>query len=267
MRSPLGTASRWAGLAAAAVLTLAGAGTASVVTVRHRDGSHAPNVAVVCVRGASGTGLTDEQGRVSLPEGCLEVECMRGGLVTGRTRIVERAATCTVVEAAVIRGEIVGATSGARYRVQAVSSVTRRAVQGAIVDSSSPVGPRRFSIEVPEGSYDLRVFRWDDYWACTSGLGSVTAGGKEVVAAWREPAEIRGIVLDAEGRPFGRVLLHVVYDETEPAPRTLCEIDRDALDVISERDGRFRALVDPERPYRIVADDAWQPASVRLDAE
>jgi hypothetical protein len=46
-----------------------------------------------------------------------------------------------------------------------------------------------------------------------------------------------------------------------------CEKDINALDVISERDGRFVALVDPERPYRIVADDAWQPATVQLDAE
>jgi hypothetical protein len=44
-------------------------------------------------------------------------------------------------------------------------------------------------------------------------------------------------------------------------------MDVDALDVISERDGRFVARVDPERSYRIVADDAWQPATVHLDAE
>ena len=255
-------------MSAAVVPTLAVPGTGPVVTVLHSDGSFAPNVAVVCMQGASGTGLTDEQGRVALPEGCLEVECMRGGLVTGRATIMNGAATCTVAEAAVIRGQIRGLTGGERwYSVQAVSSDARSVARSATADSTSP----RFRLEVPAGSYELRIFRWGDWWSCSGALGSLTAGEKEVVADWREPAEVRGIVLDPAGRPFGRVLLRVVYEDggeaPEPAGRTLCELDRNALDVISERDGRFVALVDPERAYRIVADEAWQPATVRLDAD
>lgn len=272
VRCPLSKPSRSTRLAvAAAALTLsvAVAGTGPVVTVLHADGRLLPGVAVVCVRGGSGTGLTDEQGRVTLSEGCLEVECMHGGLVTGRARIVDGAATCTVAEAVVILGEIRGAMRGELYVVQAVSSERRPAPQGVPVDSGPTPGPRRFRVEVPAGSYGLRVFRWDDYWSCSADLGSLAAGEREVVVEWREPTEVRGIVLDSAGHPFGRVLLHLVYEsgDMKQPDKMRCEKDINALDVISERDGRFVALVDPERPYRIVADDAWQPATVQLDAE
>jgi hypothetical protein len=259
-----------AGLAAAAA-TVSVANADSVITAIGPFGQPVPNVAVICVSGGTESGLTDEQGHFALPEGCVEVECMRGGLLTARARVVEGAATCTLAEALSIRGEIRG-TKGEnwhRFRAMIVSTETQRIVQAASAISRSSAEPLLFSIDAPAGPYELRIVRYDKFWSCYADLGALSAGVEAVIADWREPTEVRGTVLDAEGRPFGGVLLRLVYESkgTGTLGQMRCELDDDALDVISERDGRFRALVDPTRRYRIVADDAWQPATVRLDEE
>ena len=88
-----------------------------------------------------------------------------------------------------------------------------------------------------------------------------------MVLDWREPATVHGTVLDPDGRPFGKVLLHVVYDDGDPtlASETRCEEDRLALDPVTDPEGRFAVRVDPARPYRIVVDPAWEPARVRIE--
>lgn len=254
----------FASLLSAATCVLSLAGTGPVIRVLSPDGRPLPDVGVVCVRGATGAGLTDEQGRFVLAPGCVEAECMRGGLLSGHVRIAGAEATCQLAAPVVVRGEVVGFDGAQRYHAALLSTDRRRAGQSAALARASADEPLRFRLEVPAGHYSLAVMR-EDMWSCKLELGALTPGEREVTVEWREPREIHGIVLDAEGARFGLVLLRVAYTDERDPGGVRCEMDLQALDVISDKDGRFLALVDPARPFRIVADDAWQPATVRID--
>lgn len=254
----------FASLLSAATCVLSLAGTGPVITVLSPDGRPLPDVGVVCVRGATGAGLSDEQGRFVLAPGCVEAECMRGGLLSGHVRIAGAEATCQLAAPVVVRGEVLGFDGAQRYHVALLSTDTRRAGVSASLAPGSADEPLRFRLEAPAGQYSLVVMR-QDMWGCKIELGVPTPGEREVTVEWREPRVIHGVVLNAEGRPFGRVLLRVAYTDERDTRRVRCELDLQALDVISDKDGGFRALVDPARPFKIMADDAWQPATVRIE--
>ena len=237
--------------------------SAAEIVVLDPEGRPASDVAVVCARGAIGTGLTDERGKSTLPTGCREAECMRGGFVMGRVRIAGDVATCRLVAPLLLHGEARVSGPPEMHSVILRSSGDRGVVQTARLEE-----PSRFRLEpVVPGSYLLEIVRREDLWSCVSELGALPAGEHEIVVSWREPLEITGVALDPEERAFAGVLLRVDYGGQSAGPgSTRCEMDLGALDVVSGKDGRFRAFVDPARAYRIIADDAWRPATIRIDA-
>ena len=249
-------------------LLLLAVASAAEITVLDPDGGPARGVAVSCTRGVAALVLTDERGRCVLPEACVEAECARGGLLSGHARIDGPSATCRLALPLLLRGMVRGLPDAEdRYSVALRIPKTRRVVQSASVERPHGGDPGRFRMDPSlPGSYEVVVLRFRDEWSCATELGQLPAGESEVLAGWRDPVEVKGVVLDPDGKPFARVLLRVDYgDEEAGIHSTRCSMWEQALDVVSDGEGRFRALVDPGRPYRIVVDPAWEPATIRID--
>jgi hypothetical protein len=203
--------------------------------------------------------LTDSGGRVALPEDCREATCMRGGLLPGHVVLRQGTSTCVLADPLILRGWVTPApTEDQRYRVVAREAGRWHAA------GSAPLTDGRFRLDaLRPGTYRLEVTRTDG-WTCSTELGLLeTAGEHETAVAWRDPSPVSGLVRDARGRPFRKVLLQVEYEDGAPG-ETRCALDRDALDVISDAQGGFVARVDPGRKFRIVVHAAWQPATVEL---
>ena len=224
------------------------------------DGAPAPDVAVSCKRGPAALVLTDANGRAALPPTCREATCMRGGLLPGVVALQPGTATCALGYPVILRGAVTLPLSreGVRYRVLA-REAGRWQVAG-----SAPLDDGRFRLDaLRPGTYELEVWRTDG-WTCSKELGPLDTGQHEVEVTWREPAIVTGLVRDARGRPFRKVLLQIEYDEGAPE-ETRCAPDREVLDVVTDGEGRFMARVDPARKYRVVAHTAWQPATIELN--
>ena len=252
----------------AAVIAPLAAALAAVsvgITVIDPEGRPALDVAVRCTRGAVALVLTDAAGKCVLPAACGEAQCMRGGFTPGKVTIRGEGATCQLGAAVVVRGTIeLGGDESLSVSLR--SSQTGHAAASAFVPPLEHGAARSFRIEaVPPGTYDLVASRAADSWTCATGLGPLEAGERDAIAGWREPDEVRGTVLDLEGKPFPKVLLKVEYAPEAGASGTLCETSAHALDVVSDGDGRFSALVDPPRRWSIAVDPAWRPATVRID--
>jgi hypothetical protein len=239
---------------------LAAAGLALELIVLGPDGSPAPDVAVSCTRGPAALVLTDAQGRVRLPADCREATCMRGGLLPG-TVVLPGTSTCALGFPMILRGSVALPSNreGVRFRVIAREAGRRQAGGSASLTD----GGFRLDALRP-GAYLLEVAGTDG-WNCSTELGPLEAGEHEVAVTWREPSVVTGLVRDAKGRPFHKVLLQIEYDQGTP-DGTRCAPDREVLDVVSDARGRFTARVDSARKFLIVADPAWQPATVELDA-
>ncbi|HEX5045172.1 MAG TPA: carboxypeptidase-like regulatory domain-containing protein [Candidatus Polarisedimenticolaceae bacterium] len=240
---------------------LAAAGLLVELIVLGPDGAPAPDVAVSCTRGPAALVLTDAQGRATLPEGCREATCMRGGLLPGVAALQPGPATCALGYPVSLRGAVTLPSNreGVRYQVLAREAGRRQA------GGSASLSDGRFWLDaLRPGTYRLEVRRTDG-WTCSTEPGRLEAGEHEAHVNWRDPTAVTGIVRDARGRPFPKVLLQVVYDEDAAAEGVRCAPDPAALDVVSDAGGRFTARGDGARTFRIVAHPAWQPATVELD--
>lgn len=239
---------------------LASAGLLLDLIVLGPDGSPAPDVAVSCTRGPAALALTDSGGRVALPETCREAVCMRGGLLPGHVVLNPGTSTCRLGFPVILRGAVKTPEprEGERYRAIAWGAGRWQAAGSA----SLADGTFRLDALRP-GTYRLEVVRTDG-WSCAVELGPLEAGEHETAVTWREPEVSSGLVRDALGRPFRKVLLQIEYEDGTTG-ETRCAPDRDALDVVSDAGGRFAARVDPARRFRIVVHPAWQPATVELD--
>ena len=239
---------------------LAAAGVVLELIVLGPDGAPAPDVAVSCTRGPAALVLTDAAGRAALPQTCREATCMRGSLLPGVVALQPGTSTCALGYPVILRGAVTLPSNreGVRYRVIAREGGRWQAA------GSAPLDDGRFRLEALQpGTYRLEVWRTDG-WTCSTELGPLEAGEHEAEVTWREPSFVTGLVRDAKGRPFRKVLLQIEYDGEAPEA-TRCAPDREVLDVVSDAGGRFTARVDPARKFRIVAHPAWQPATVELD--
>lgn len=260
---------RWVAAFSFGFIALCSAGAAVVdVTVLDPEGQPVQNAVLMCVRGADVRGLTDDAGRFAVPDSCTDVECVSGFFVSGHARLSGEFAICQLSAAVVVRGEVAGpgieqtwfsATLRTAKGTRAVAEVT----VGPLPDDRTP----RFRMPpVSPGAYVLEVVREQDMWSCVTDLGALSSGEREVVVSWHEPIRVTGVVLDPEGKPFPKVLLHVEHSgEAAAVGATRCELHMEALDIVSDRDGRFSAPVDLTRTYRIEVDPAWQPAIIRID--
>ncbi len=251
----------------AGLLPLAGA-SAAEITVLGPDGLPLQDVAVTCARGVAAVDLTDEGGRCLLPESCREAECARGGFLSGRTPIDGPSATCRLARPLLLRGEVPALRDAEEpHFVVLRISESHPVLRSAWVERAHQEEAGRFRMEpAPPGPYELVGLRLRDEWSCATELGQLPAGEREVLAGWRDPAEVTGVVVDPEGKPFARVLLRIDYgDEDAAIGSTRCAMWEQALDIVSDRDGRCRARVDPARTPRIVIDPAWAPATIRID--
>lgn len=239
---------------------LAAAVVALELIVLGPDGAPAPDVAVSCTRGPAALVLTDAEGRATLPPTCREATCMRGSLLPGVVALQPGTSRCALGYPMILRGTVTlpSDREGVRYRV-----IAREAGRGQAA-GSAPLDDGRFRLDaLRPGTYRLEVWRTDG-WTCTTDLGPLDTGQHEAEVTWREPALVTGLVRDSRGRPFRKVLLQIEYEDgASDAMR--CAPDPEVLDVVSDGEGRFTARVDPARKYRIVADPAWQPATVELD--
>jgi len=241
---------------------LAVAGLALDLIVLGPDGAPASEAAVSCTRGPAALVLTDAQGHATLPADCREATCMRGGLLPGVVALQPGSSTCTLGSPAILHGAVTlpSDREGVLYRVIAREAGRWQPAASAALDDG------RFWFDaLHPGTYLLEVARTDG-WDCSRELGPLESSEHEATLAWRNPSLVSGLVRDAKGRPFPKVLLQVEYEDGERPDSVRCAPDREVLDVVSDREGRFTARVDPARTFRIVAHRAWQPATVELDA-
>ena len=239
---------------------LAAAGVVLELIVLGPDGSPAPDVAVSCTRGPAALVLSDGEGRATLPSTCREAMCLRGGLLPGQVALQPGLSTCALGWPVIVRGTVaVPEPSGE----QAYWVMAREAGRWQGV-GSAPLTGGSFRLDaLRPGTYRLDVARTDG-WTCSTEVGPLEAGEHEAVLTWRDPSRVTGRVRDARGRPFRKVLLKIAYADGAPGA-TRCAPGRDALDVVSDGEGRFTARVDPGRKFRIEAHPAWQPATVELE--
>jgi len=240
---------------------LATAGVVLELIVLGPDGSPAPDVAVSCTWGPAALVLSDGEGRATLPSTCREATCMRGGLLPGQVVLGQGTSTCALGWPVILRGTVAVPEPNREQAYQVIAREDGR-WQAA---GSAPLTGGRFRLDaLRPGAYRLDVARTDG-WTCSTELGPLEAGEHETALTWRDPSPVTGLVRDAKGRPFRKVRMQIAYADGAPGA-TRCAPDRNALDVVSDGEGRFTARVDPGREFRIEAHPAWQPATVELDS-
>ena len=81
-----------------------------------------------------------------------------------------------------------------------------------------------------------------------------------MTAQWREPVEVKGRILDREGKPVADVPLFVRAEQPtagDPAGEWICAARRrEGSEPVTAEDGTFRVLVDPRASVRI--DAGWE---------
>ena len=134
----------------------------------------------------------------------------------------------------------------------------RRADSGTFEPAGEGKFQRRFRPLLP-GHYRLDIGRYDNSWACGSDLGELPAGARTVAAVWREPVEVKGWILDREGKPVADVPLFVRPEVAAAGGATAgwtCVARNEGNEPVTAEDGSFHVLVDPGAPVRIEA--AWE---------
>jgi hypothetical protein len=112
---------------------------------------------------------------------------------------------------------------------------------------------------VPTGIHEVSV-RGDAYWTCRGRVDLSSTGESTVMAVWRSPTIVRGVVLGAGDRPVPDLRVRAVMkDVGAPASEWRCEIAADAPDIFTAPDGTFEVPVDLDSGGTVEAGSSWDP--------
>lgn len=244
--------------------------TRAEVTVSVTDDGGKPlaDIAVACTDGVRGLALSDALGLTRLPDGCWKVACESGNYLPAEAKVVDGTAACTMRKALLLtvrplpapcrteEGCLVFAVSDSGRRVGATSH------HYALVAGTHFFDTERVHLgATPPGRYRLGIGLFHSSWHCWRFLPDLPAGETTVSPVWREPQQVMGQVLDAQGRPRANILVYVLHDPAliQAGDGATCEIDPKQSEAVSDAQGRFTLLYDPAIDIAIVAGDPDDP--------
>ena len=258
-------------------LLLASTVHAAEVRVTDDAGKPVVDAMVVCLGRETGAAGSGQDGIAIVPDACKEIYCERGDLVPDRALIEKGKAACRLRAGLVLTLEMEAtrcadgcyaivhdprSADAAGRRETITGGVPRRADTGRLEPSNVKKKlQRRFRPLLP-GRYRIEIerFRFPDAWRCGTDLGELPAGVHNVTAQWREPVEVKGRVLDREGKPVADVPLFVRPEQPtagDPAGEWTCAARRrEGSEPVTAEDGTFRVLIDPGASVRI--DAGWE---------
>lgn len=256
---------------------------ASVVRVVDEAGRPVPDAMVACVRGGTEGSLSAADGMARVPDACTAVYCERGGLVPDGARVERGKASCLLragLDILVEMPESICRKVPARQAgYEGCGTHVHPPGEWGRAEALATPGPRRSDagqLERPErpgsskagllqrrlhpllpGSYHLTVYRSGDRWSCSTELIDLPAGERTIVPVWREPAVLKGRVLDARGKPVADVPLFVRVEGTaaqDAGGGWVCgQEDTGGEPPASGPEGSFVLSVDPGIPLRVEA--------------
>src|SRR5262245_25504822 len=269
-----------------------GAGAAEVRVVDD-EGKPLTDAMVACMGKESGAALTGPEGLATVPDACREVYCERGDRVNEIAKIVDGHAECRLRSGLLLRVFVEdelcarspkgdprslknrsmapcyagardvqlprqGNRSGPRSNTEKIAGGVPRRGDGGLMDLGSDGRPRWESKPLLPGAYLVTVGLANSNWWCTTELDALPAVTVEEKGILRAPLEIRGRVLDRDGRPATDVPLFV-QPKTPAAGRQgswYCERDPFDDPPVTAADGSFTILVDPL--VTVVVDAGWK---------
>lgn len=230
-----------------------GVAGAAEVRVLAADGAPVADVTVLCWAGAKFADLTGPDGRVQVPDGCVEVRCEmpHGDVLPVQVPVREGGAVCRMQRGAIVIAALAPRDAARQvhallFRDDGTAGASAlfsgdRAEEGATQKRLGPVAP---------GRYTLDVLEWEQPgWACARDLGELAAGETRVELLYREPMTVTGRIVTSSGRPARGEIVRArpapVLPGADDGAAWRCSTERWDREPLTAGDGSFTLRVDP----------------------